>query len=231
MKTEKPMSCSRESPVSEKPCCRRTCPADCIRKSAELLRNTSIRELDTNALVAGTIYHGQFEANLKALMITSRPPVRHRIHGRGSLNPKHKLRREPHFTICELHKALSRSRRHKNDRCHYNREYEGMNARDAALTRRFIRIDVPEPTRDEAIGILTQVASVHGRNTGVALQDGAIEAAIDLATRHVQDRRLPDKAIDLLVGCISRKAAEQPSASAGNSRAWIPPLIDLVGRN
>ncbi len=197
----------------------------------ELLRNTSIRELDTNALVAGTIYHGQFEANLKALIdfLLGHPSVivfMDEVHSILNISSDEN-RVSPFANFIKPYLARGDIRMIGATT---NREYEGMNARDAALTRRFIRIDVPEPTRDEAIGILTQVASVHGRNTGVTLQDGAIEAAIDLATRHVQDRRLPDKAIDLLVGCISRKAAEQPSASAGNSRASIPPLIDLVGR-
>jgi ATP-dependent Clp protease ATP-binding subunit ClpC len=197
----------------------------------EPLRKTSIRELDTNALVAGTIYHGQFEANLKALIdfLLSQPSVivfMDEIHSILSISSDEN-RVSPFANFIKPYLARGDIRMIGATT---NREYEGMNTKDAALTRRFVRIDVPEPTRDEAIGILTQVASVHGRNTGVTLQDGAIEAAVDLSMRCMQDRRLPEKAIDLLVGCMSRKSAEQPSASAGKSRASIPQLIELVGR-
>ena len=110
-----------------------------------------------------------------------------------------------------------------------NREYESMNARDSALARRFVRIDVPEPSRDETIGILAEVARTRARQAGLSIGDGVLEAALDLSVRYIHDRCLPDKAIDILTGCIGRKSAEQASTQPQEAAA-VPVMIDLVDR-
>ena len=82
-----------------------------------------------------------------------------------------------------------------------------MDRKDPAFARRFKKIKVPEPSRDEAIGILRLVAEPQAKKAGLILGDGVVETAVDLSIRFIHDRRLPDKAIDLLTGCIGAKTA------------------------
>jgi ATP-dependent Clp protease ATP-binding subunit ClpC len=194
------------------------------------LRNASILELDTNALVAGTVYHGQFEDNAKALVdyLHAHPNVivfMDEIHSILSLSSDQN-RVSPFANFIKPYLARGEIRMIGATT---NREYETMNSKDSAFTRRFIRIDVPEPSRNEAIGILRQIAEPRAQRGGVMLGDGVLEAAVDLSVRIVHDRRLPDKAIDLLTGCIGRKSAERQSGAPSKAAA-APLMLDLVDR-
>jgi ATP-dependent Clp protease ATP-binding subunit ClpC len=82
-------------------------------------------------------------------------------------------------------------------------EYRRVFERDAALSRRFTRIEVGEPTRDAALSILSGVAAHYERFHGVAYARDALEAAVDLGVRYLPEQHLPDKAI----GLIDRAAA------------------------
>jgi len=194
------------------------------------LRNASIQELDVNALTAGTIYHGQFEANTKALIdnLLAHPNVivfMDEIHSILSVSSDQN-RVSPFANFIKPYLARGEIRMIGATT---NREYEAMNARDSAFARRFVRIDVPEPSRDEAVGILRLVAEPKAQKAGVILGDGVVEAAVDLSIRSILDRRLPDKAIDLLAGCIGTKSAERVS---GPPRDAVSPskMLDLIDR-
>jgi ATP-dependent Clp protease ATP-binding subunit ClpC len=82
-------------------------------------------------------------------------------------------------------------------------EYRRVFERDAALSRRFTRIEVGEPTRDAALSILSGIAAHYERFHGVAYARDALEAAVDLGMRYLPEQHLPDKAI----GLIDRAAA------------------------
>jgi len=195
------------------------------------LRNCSIVELDTNALVAGTVYHGQFEANAKRLVdyLLSHPSVilfMDEIHSILSVS-SNENRVSPFANFIKPYLARGEIRMIGATT---NREYETMNAKDAALARRFVRIDVPEPSRDEAIGIVRHVSERRAQQSGVLLGEGVVETAVDLSVRFVQDRRLPDKAIDILVSCIGTKAGERTSGKLSSNDLNAPAMLDLVDR-
>jgi ATP-dependent Clp protease ATP-binding subunit ClpC len=196
----------------------------------EHLHNMTIHELDINALAAGTIYHGQFEENMKELIdwLLSHPSAIifvdefHSILSIGS----DQQRVSPFANLLKPYLARGQV---KMIGATTNREYEEMNAKDSALTRRFVRIDVPEPTRDEAVKILLHVGNEEARRGGILLGDGVIDAAVNLSIKYVHDRRLPDKAIDLLRGCIGKVSTERiRKATTGASS--IPALLSLIDR-
>jgi ATP-dependent Clp protease ATP-binding subunit ClpC len=171
------------------------------------LRAIHIKELDTNALASGTMYAGSFEAKLKVLVDYLRT---HRdvvvfvdeIHALlGVLSDEN--RPSPFANFLKPYLARGEIRMIGATT---NHEFEVMNKKDAALTRRFVRIDVPEPTREEAIVILRQLGVQRTARTGVALNPGVVEAIVDACIRYVHDRRLPDKAIDLLTACMAKKS-------------------------
>lgn len=197
----------------------------------ESLRNVSIQELDVNTLVAGTIYHGQFEANLKQLVdhLLANPSIilfMDEIHSILSISSDQN-RVSPFATFIKPYLARGEIRMIGATT---NREYESMNAKDSALARRFVRIDVPEPSRAESVDILSHVASKKARQSGIVLQDGVIETAIDLAVRYVPDRRLPDKAIDFLNGCIAKKSVGQTAPNTAKGRTSNEKLLGLIER-
>jgi ATP-dependent Clp protease ATP-binding subunit ClpA len=77
-------------------------------------------------------------------------------------------------------------------------EYRGIFEKDRALARRFQKIDVVEPTISEAVEILRGLKSKYEAHHGVTYADDAIQAAVDLSVKHINDRLLPDKAIDVI---------------------------------
>ncbi len=77
-------------------------------------------------------------------------------------------------------------------------EYRGIFEKDHALARRFQKIDVPEPSIEETVEILQGLRSRFEEHHGVAYSDEALRAAAELSTRHINDRHLPDKAIDVI---------------------------------
>ncbi len=77
-------------------------------------------------------------------------------------------------------------------------EYRKYVEKDAALERRFQPVNVEEPTEEEAVRILKGVAGKYEEHHHVTIEDAALEAAVRLSTRYINDRNLPDKAIDLI---------------------------------
>jgi ATP-dependent Clp protease ATP-binding subunit ClpA len=78
------------------------------------------------------------------------------------------------------------------------REYRGIFEKDHALARRFQKIDIIEPTTGETVDILKGLRSRFEEHHNVKYTDEALESAVELATRHISDRQLPDKAIDVI---------------------------------
>lgn len=194
------------------------------------LRAIHIKELDTNALASGTMYAGSFEAKLKVLVDYLRT---HRdvvvfvdeIHALlGVLSDEN--RPSPLATFLKPYLARGEIRMIGATT---NREFEVMNRKDAALARRFVRIDVPEPTREEAIVILRQLGVQRTARTGVALDAGVVEAIVDACIRYVHDRRLPDKAIDLLTACMAKKSAPDRATKSVAADRTFATMIEAVG--
>jgi ATP-dependent Clp protease ATP-binding subunit ClpA len=103
--------------------------------------------------------------------------------------------------------------------------------KDGALARRFQKVDVAEPTPADAKAILLGVKAAYEQHHGVKVADEAIEAAVDLSVRHLQDRRLPDKAIDLLdeAGAAWR-LADPATRPAEIGRALVAETVARIAR-
>jgi len=173
----------------------------------EILENSVIYSLDMAALVAGTKYRGDFEKRLKALLreINTQPDAIlfideiHTLIGAGSAG-------NSAMDAANLLKPLLASGDLKCIGSTTYQEYRGIFEHDRALARRFQKIDVPEPSVAETILILKGLKPGLEKHHDVRYSNAALEQAAELAARHINDRFLPDKAIDVLdeVGAAQR---------------------------
>jgi ATP-dependent Clp protease ATP-binding subunit ClpA len=164
-----------------------------------VLRNAVIFSLDMGSLLAGTRYRGDFEERMKAVIkeIEKIPGAIlfideiHTIIGAGSTSGGA-------LDACNLLKpALARG----GFRCIGSttyKEYKSSIEKDRALARRFQKIDVAEPSIENSIKILRGLKPYYEEHHQVRYTNGAIRAAVELAARFIPDRKLPDKAIDVL---------------------------------
>jgi ATP-dependent Clp protease ATP-binding subunit ClpA len=165
----------------------------------EVLLDATIYALDMGTLIAGTKYRGDFEKRLKAVINEVREDPGailfideiHTVIGAGAASGG----------VMDASNLIKPVLANGEIRCIGSttyEEYRGIFEKDHALARRFQKIDVPEPTLDETVAILHGLKSRFEEHHGVRYADGAMEAAADLAHRHINDRRLPDKAIDVI---------------------------------
>ena len=165
----------------------------------DALKDAVIYALDMGALLAGTKFRGDFEARLKGVLngLKKHPnsilfiDEIHTIVGAGatsggSMDASNILK--PALASGEL-KCIGSTTYH---------DYKSYFERDRALARRFQKIEVPEPSQDEAIQILEGLKPHYEKHHGVHYSSGAIRAAVRLSAKHINDRRLPDKAIDVI---------------------------------
>lgn len=171
----------------------------------ELLRNVELRSLDLGLLQAGAGVKGEFEARLTAVIkeVKSSPkPIilfideAHTIIGAGNsaggTDAANLLK--PALARGELRTVAATTWS----------EYKKYFEKDAALTRRFQVVKVDEPDRDSAIVMLRGLAEKLRNAHKVHIRDDAVVAAVDLSTRYISGRLLPDKAVDLLDTCAAR---------------------------
>jgi len=164
-----------------------------------VLRNAVIFSLDMGALLAGTRYRGDFEERMKNVIkdIEKIPGAIlfideiHTIIGAGSTSGGA-------LDACNLLKpALARA----GFRCigsTTHKEYKTSIEKDRALARRFQKIDVAEPTIENSIKILRGLKPYYEQHHQVRYTSSAIKAAVELSARYITDRKLPDKAIDVM---------------------------------
>lgn len=169
----------------------------------ERLRNCDIWSLDLASILAGTKYRGDFEGRMKKLIdeVQSGNVILFidEIHslntaggGEGAVNAGNILK-----------PVLARGQLRVIGATTYD-EYRKFFEKDAAMARRFQKIDVNEPTVDETILILNGLRSEYEKHHNIVLTDSAISAAAKLSARYITDRFLPDKAIDLIDEAGSR---------------------------
>src|SRR6266851_3780745 len=170
----------------------------------ELLKNKQIYTLDLAALVAGSKYRGEFEERLKKVMkeITQRGDIilfideLHNLVGAGAA--------EGAIDAASILKpALARGELQTIGATTLD-EYRKYLERDAALERRFQQIRVDEPSVDDTVLILRGLRDRYEAHHRCKISDDALRAAATLADRYIQDRHLPDKAIDLIDEAASR---------------------------
>ncbi|AKT39865.1 ATP-dependent Clp protease ATP-binding subunit ClpA [Chondromyces crocatus] len=173
------------------------------------LKNATVYALDMGALLAGTKYRGDFENRLKAVVraLEKQPGAVlfideiHTIIGAGAASGGT-------MDASNLLKPALATGRLRCIGATTFQEYRGHLERDSALARRFQRIEVLEPSVDETVQILRGLQKRYEEFHTVTFTPEAIEAAAKLSSRYLQDRRLPDKAIDLLdeAGAAARLA-------------------------
>jgi ATP-dependent Clp protease ATP-binding subunit ClpA len=165
----------------------------------EVLADCVIYSLDMGSLIAGTKYRGDFEKRLKAVLTELRKQPGavlfideiHTVIGAGAasggvMDASNLIK--PVLTNGELRCIGSTT---------YS-EYRGIFEKDHALARRFQKIDVVEPTVPETIEILKGLRSRFEEHHKVKYTDDALKAAAELSARHINERHLPDKAIDVI---------------------------------
>jgi ATP-dependent Clp protease ATP-binding subunit ClpA len=165
----------------------------------EILSRCQVYSLDMGALLAGTKYRGDFEQRLKAVLkqLVDNPNAIlfideiHTLIGAGAasggtLDASNLLK--PALSTGQL-KCIGATT--------YN-EYRGIFEKDHALSRRFQKIDVTEPSLDETVEILRGLKSRFEAHHGVKYSSAALSSAVELSSRYITDRHLPDKAIDVI---------------------------------
>ncbi len=169
------------------------------KKVPKEFHSTEIYALDTSSLMAGAKYKGEFEARLKAIiteLLTKENVI---------------------LAIDEIHSLLSSSQSNAGGldassmlkpylnsgqiRCIASTTYEDFRAtinKDRGLARRFQKVDVLEPSKEDCVDILKGLQSKYEEHHAVRYGKNVLSAIVELATRYLQDRMLPDKAIDVM---------------------------------
>ena len=165
----------------------------------EVLAESTIYALDLGALVAGTKYRGDFEKRLKAVIAQLKKEAHailfideiHTIIGAGSASGGT-------MDASNLIKPVLASGELRCIGSTTFQEYRGVFEKDRALARRFQKIDVTEPSVAEAVAILNGLKTRFEEHHHVEYASDALQAAVDLSVKHIGDRLLPDKAIDVI---------------------------------
>lgn len=165
----------------------------------KVLEDSTIYSLDLGALLAGTKYRGDFEKRLKAVLkqLDKEPGAIlfideiHTIIGAGSASGGV-------MDASNLIKPVLASGELKCIGSTTYQEYRGIFEKDRALARRFQKIDISEPTVDETVQILKGLKSRFEEHHGVKYTAQALQTAAELSERYLNDRHLPDKAIDVI---------------------------------
>ena len=195
----------------------------------EVLTGSTVYSLDLGSLIAGTKYRGDFEKRLKAVLseLKKQPGAIlfideiHTVIGAGAASGG----------VMDASNLIKPALANGELRCIGSttyQEYRGIFEKDHALTRRFQKIDVVEPTVDETIEILRGLRSKFEEHHGIRYEDDALKAAAELSARHINDRHLPDKAIDV----IDEAGARQRLKPAGERKesVTVDQIEDVVAR-
>jgi ATP-dependent Clp protease ATP-binding subunit ClpA len=185
------------------------------------LKDFSIFSLDMGALVAGTKYRGDFEERIKRVVEEILKKERailfideiHTLVGAGSVSGST-------LDASNLLKPALSSGKLRCIGSTTHEEYGKFFEKDRALSRRFQKIDIDEPSQEDAIAILQGLKSKYEDYHKVRYSDEAMTAAVQLSAQFITERRLPDKAIDVIdeAGAFARIEAFKNKAGEG-----IPP--------
>jgi ATP-dependent Clp protease ATP-binding subunit ClpA len=195
----------------------------------EVLLDATIYALDMGTLIAGTKYRGDFEKRLKAVIKEVREDPGailfideiHTVIGAGAASGG----------VMDASNLIKPVLANGEIRCIGSttyEEYRGIFEKDHALARRFQKIEVPEPSVAETIAILHGLKSRFEEHHGVHYADGTLEAAAELAYRHINDRRLPDKAIDV-IDEAGANVRLKPAASRDGT-VTVPMIENVVAK-
>jgi ATP-dependent Clp protease ATP-binding subunit ClpA len=186
------------------------------------LESSTVYSLDMGALVAGTRFRGDFEERIKAVIKALQKIEKavlfideiHTIVGAGATSGGS-------MDASNLLKpALATGRLRCIGSTTFN-EFRQHFEKDRALARRFQRVEVNEPSVEDTVKILQGLQKQYEEFHGVTYTEGAVRAAAELSAKYLHDRKLPDKAIDLVdeTGAAVKLAAPQDAAQ--------PPVVDV----
>lgn len=171
----------------------------------ETIKDKRLLSLDLSGMVAGSKYRGEFEERIKRIIeevindgnVILFVDELHTLIGaggaEGAIDASNILK--PALSRGEIQMIGATT----------TAEYRKYIEKDAALERRFQPVNVDEPTKEQAIDILKGLRHCYEEHHGIEIEDSAIEAAVTLSERYINDRYLPDKAIDLIDEACSRK--------------------------
>lgn len=196
-------------------------------KAPEPLLDSEIYSLDIGALVAGTKYRGDFEKRIKQLLMAIKKKPNailfideiHMIIGAGSSMG----------STMDASNLIKPALANGSLRCIGSttyQEYRSVFEKDHALSRRFQKIDVNEPSVSDTIEILRGLRSRFEEFHGVTYTDAALVSAAELSSKHIQERFLPDKAIDV----IDEAGARQRLLPDSDKVIAVPEIEDIVAR-
>ena len=168
-------------------------------ETPEVLAHTTIYSLDMGALLAGTRYRGDFEERLKAVMteLEEHPDAVlfideiHTVIGAGATSGG----------AMDASNLLKPALQGGKLRCMGSTTYKEFRQhfeKDRALSRRFQKIDVNEPSVEDSVKILKGLKPYFEEHHSIKFTNDAIKSAVDLSARYINDRKLPDKAIDVI---------------------------------
>lgn len=198
----------------------------------EVLKDATVYSLDMGALLAGTKYRGDFEQRLKGVLKQLRADRHailfideiHTLIGAGSasggtLDASNLLK--PALSSGEL-KCIGATT---------FTEYRGIFEKDHALSRRFQKIDVNEPTVEQTVQILRGLKSYFEKHHGIRYTGAALTAAAELSAKYITDRHLPDKAIDVIdeAGAAQRVLPRDQAKEIIN-KADIEAIVSKIAR-
>ncbi|RUL70471.1 ATP-dependent Clp protease ATP-binding subunit ClpA [Dyella choica] len=195
----------------------------------EVLENATIWALDLGALVAGTKYRGDFEKRLKAVIsqLKKQPGAIlfideiHTIIGAGSASGGT-------MDASNLIKPMLASGELRCIGSTTFQEFRGIFEKDRALARRFQKIDVVEPSVADSLEILKGLKSRFEEHHNVSYTLEALKAAVDLSVKHIPDRLLPDKAIDVIDEAGARQRLLPPDQRTG--KVDVPEVEYIVAK-
>ena len=182
-----------------------------LNEIPEILRNACIFSLDIGALIAGTRYRGDFEERLKMVLNELEAYEKailfideiHTIIGAGSTSG----------SSIDASNLLKPALQSGNLRCIGSttyQEYHQHFEKDRALVRRFLRVDIEEPSLKDATAILEGLKSSYEEYHNVMYTSEALGHAVELSQRYIHDRRLPDKAVDIIDEVGAKQALLKP---------------------
>jgi ATP-dependent Clp protease ATP-binding subunit ClpA len=165
----------------------------------DVLKGAEVYSLDMGSLLAGTKYRGEFEQRLKAVITALKKKENvvlfideiHTIVGAGAVSGGS-------MDASNIIKPVLASGEIRCVGSTTYPEYKAAFERDRALARRFQKIEVGEPSIEETVSILGGLKGYYEEHHGVSYTDDALRAATELSAKHIHDRFLPDKAIDVI---------------------------------
>jgi ATP-dependent Clp protease ATP-binding subunit ClpA len=194
----------------------------------EAFKTTKVFRLDLGSLLAGTRYRGDFENRLKAVLqalAAEESPILFidEIHtvvgagsaGRGTMDASNLLKPALQSGTLRCIGATTWE------------EFRQTFQSDQALARRFQKVEITEPSAEETVKIFLGLKERYEKHHGVTYTGEAIAAAAELAERYIRDRRLPDKAIDLLDEAGAAVALAIPPGGAGDTGAASARVVDV----